>query len=157
MDNNQSYNQSNRGFGNESNNNNQQYSETNQSNNTNYQQTNNNAYTKQIIKLPNSGAILTLGILSIVTLCCCGPTIGPILAIIAIALSVGVNRELKSKPGYYSSTSIGNFKAGKICAIIGLSIGLIIFLIYFLGVILDTAFNQDIIDAFNDVWNEMNY
>lgn len=156
MDNNTNY--QGQGFGNS----NSGY-QTNYHNNPNYQQQNQqynsggnyNAHTP--IKLPNSGAVLTLGILSIVSLCCCGPTLGPILAIIAIALIPGINRSLKNNPGIFSSGSISNYKAGKICAIIGLCLGVIWFIFLMIGIIFDTAFNQELMDAFNEVWNEMNY
>jgi hypothetical protein len=133
---------------------NQQHNYQQQQQQQNYQHN----YQQPILqKLPNSGGILTLGILSIISLCCCGPTLGPILAVIALALSPGASRALKSNPEIYSKGSIGNFKAGKICAIIGLILGAIFLFMYIIGVILDSSLNQEIMDAFNEAWNEMNY
>ncbi len=108
-------------------------------------------------KLPNSGAILTLGILSIATLCCCGPFLGMILAIIALSLAPGVNRELTNKPDYYKISTINNFKAGKICAIVGLCLGAIYLIYFILYFIVDFSLGLNVIDEVNRFWNEMNY
>ncbi len=164
MDNN-NYNQD-KGFGgnNPGNTNQQGQYQSNQQQNYHQQQNYQQNYQQQqnyqppvFRKLPNSGAILTLGILSILSLCCCGPTLGPILAVIALALSPGATRAIKSNPGLYSNGSIGNFKAGRICAIIGLILGGIMIFTYIIGIILDSSLNQEIMDAFNEAWNEMNY
>jgi len=68
------------------------------------------------IPLPDSTAVLVLGILSIVI--CCG-FIGLILGIIALALSAKANALYKHDPGMFSLSSYNNMNAGRICAIIG--------------------------------------
>jgi hypothetical protein len=92
----------------------------------------------QLQKLPNATATLVLGIVSIVGSCCYG-LVGLICGIIALIISKEANALLKANPDGYSDA--GNHKAGRICAIIGLSLSalyLIFILIYivFLGVAL---------------------
>lgn len=75
--------------------------------------------------LPNSTAVLVLGIVSIVLSFCYG-IFGITLGIIALVLS---NKDLKlynQNPEIY--TGIQNLRAGRICGIIGLSIGALFFL-----------------------------
>ena len=69
--------------------------------------------------LPNSVAVLVLGILSI-CFCWCYGIVSVVTAIIAIVLASGGEREYQANPGKYSLASYKNLKAGKICAIIGL-------------------------------------
>jgi hypothetical protein len=71
------------------------------------------------IPLPNSGAVLTLGIISI-ALCWCYGVIALTCGIIALVLG---NKSLviyKANPGNYTISSYNNLKAGRVCAIIGL-------------------------------------
>lgn len=68
--------------------------------------------------LPSSGGILAMGIISIVL----AGLIGVILAIIALSLSGKAEREYQANPGEYREGSYKNMKAGKVCAIIGISI-----------------------------------
>ena len=76
-------------------------------------------------ELPNATAVLVLGIISIPTSFCYG-IIGITLGIVTLVLS---NRDLKryreNPEGY---TGIQNLNAGRVCGIIGLSIGSMIFL-----------------------------
>ncbi len=68
-------------------------------------------------KLPNSTAVLVLGILSILT-CCCYGIVGLILGILAIVLA---NKDMKlyaADPELYDGYS--NINTGKILAIIGI-------------------------------------
>ena len=88
----------------------------------------------QQMYLPNSAAVLVLGILSIV-LCFCYGLVGMILGIIALVLASKGNALYKSNPGMYSLSSYNNLKAGKICAIIGVvlsSLYLIFVVVYIL-------------------------
>ncbi len=88
----------------------------------------------QQMSLPNSAAVLVLGILSIV-LCFCYGLVGMILGIIALVLASKGNALYKSNPGMYSLSSYNNLKAGKICAIIGVvlsSLYLIFVVVYIL-------------------------
>lgn len=69
-------------------------------------------------KLPNSGGILTLGILSIVFT----GLLGLILSIIALSMSSSAMREYEQNPGRYSESSYKNVKAGRTCAIVELGL-----------------------------------
>ncbi|MFN7912552.1 MAG: CCC motif membrane protein [Bacteroidota bacterium] len=86
--------------------------------------------------LPNSTAVLVLGILSIVT-CFCYGIIGIILGIIALILASKATTLYKENPNAYLLASYNNMKGGKICAIIGLCLsGLyIIFIIAYILII----------------------
>jgi len=64
---------------------------------------------------------LVLGIISIVG-CFCYGVIGLILGIIAIVLSSKAITLYKINIGTYTEQSYNNMKAGRICAIIGLSL-----------------------------------
>ena len=75
--------------------------------------------------LPSSGGILAMGIISIVL----AGLIGVILAIIALSLSGKAEREYKTNPGEYREGSYKNMKAGKVCAIIGISISVLAIII----------------------------
>jgi hypothetical protein len=86
--------------------------------------------------VPNSVAVLVLGILSIVT-CWCYGLISIILGIIALVLANQGEKIYQTNPQQFSIASYKNLKAGKICAIIGLSLGalcLIYFVIYIIVV-----------------------
>lgn len=80
--------------------------------------------------LPNSTAVLVMGIISVLTCCCYG--IGVVLSIIGLVLA---NKDLKlynANPSQYKSASTLN--TGKILCIIGLVLGILflcfIFYIY---------------------------
>ena len=76
------------------------------------------------IELPNATAVLILGIASIV--CCCGHGIlGIICGIIALVLAKTATNLYDSNPGKYTEGSFKNMNAGKICALIGLSLSVI--------------------------------
>jgi len=84
--------------------------------------------------LPNSTAILVLGIISI-ALCWCYGVIGVTLGIIALVLSGKSMALYKANSEAYSVGSYNNAKAGKICAIIGLCLSglvLIWIVVYFI-------------------------
>lgn len=99
------------------------------------------------IPLPNSTAILVLGIFSIVTSCCCGfvAIVGLVLGIVALVLSSKATSLYQENPGKYAESSYKNANAGKICAIIGIVISgmlILIGLIYLfvVGATLSTLF-----------------
>lgn len=75
--------------------------------------------------LPNATAILVLGICSIV-IC----SLGPILGTIALVLAKGARKELEANPQRYTEGSVKNMNTGKICGIIGLCIGLLVWVIW---------------------------
>ncbi|MFY8091718.1 MAG: CCC motif membrane protein [Chitinophagaceae bacterium] len=83
--------------------------------------------------LPNATAVLVLGIISIVA-CCFYGLPGLICGIIALVLAKKDTLLYKENPGRYSSNSFGNLKAGKVCAIIGVSLASI-FVIYIIVVL----------------------
>jgi len=84
--------------------------------------------------LPNSTAILVLGILSIV-LCFCYGIIGLALGIVAIVLANKANKLYKDSPSLYTEGSYKNMKAGRVCAIVGVSLSAL-YLLYFIIVII---------------------
>ncbi len=90
--------------------------------------------------VPNSAAVLVLGILSIV-LCFCYGIIGITLGIIAVVLASKGNALYQANPGAYTLSSFNNLKAGKICGVIGLILSslYIVFIIIYI-VILGAAF-----------------
>lgn len=68
--------------------------------------------------LPYSNAVLVLGIISIPT-CFCFGIVGLTCGIIALVLSKKGLDIFEENPELYKPSSVGNLKAGKICAIIG--------------------------------------
>lgn len=84
--------------------------------------------------LPNSTAVLVLGIASIV-LNCCIPFVGIICGIIALVLAQKDFKLYNSSPESYDQASFKNLNAGRITGIIGLAIGglYIIFFFFILG------------------------
>jgi hypothetical protein len=76
-----------------------------------------NNYSGNQIPLPNSTAILVLGIVSILA-CCCYGIPGLICGIIALVLANNAGKLYKAEPGAYTESSYKNMNAGKICALI---------------------------------------
>ncbi|HAN00871.1 MAG TPA: hypothetical protein DCQ26_19950 [Marinilabiliales bacterium] len=75
-------------------------------------------------QLPNATAVLVMGIISIVCFCCLAAGIlGITLGIIAVVLGHKAIQEYHSYPEKYTEGSYKNAKAGKVCGIIGLSLG----------------------------------
>jgi len=87
-------------------------------------------------QVPNSTGVLVLGILSIVT-CFCYGLFGVVFGIIAIVLATKGTAIYNATPERYSLSSFNNLKAGKICAIIGLSLSALylIFLIIYIAIV----------------------
>jgi len=100
--------------------------------NENYSQSQENGDFFSQMAVPNSTAVLTLGIISIIfSVCCCIlPIVGIILGIIGLILGIKAARIYDDNPGDYSLKSFKNLNAGKICSIIGLAWG-VLFLVYF--------------------------
>lgn len=83
--------------------------------------------------LPNSTAVLVLGILSIIT-CFCYGIVGLILGIIGLVLSNKDMTLYKANSAMYTVGSYKNLNAGRVCSIIGLSLSalyLLVIVIYF--------------------------
>lgn len=91
--------------------------------------------------LPNSTAVLVLGIISIIGGFCYG--IGIILGIIGLVLANKDKKLIEANPDVFSHGSVSNLRAGRICSIIGIVVGVIflviivLYLIYFMPMILD--------------------
>ncbi|MDD3686266.1 MAG: CCC motif membrane protein [Bacteroidales bacterium] len=116
-----------------------------------------NAYSGIRLHIPNSGGILSLGILSILSICCCGGFVAPILSIIALVMASSSMKVYNQNPDYYTLTSLNNLKAGKITAIIGLVLAGF-FLLYILFVYTMGNLNMnDINETINESWNGTGY
>jgi hypothetical protein len=82
------------------------------------------------VPIPNSTAVLVLGIISI-PVCICYFLLGIpglVLSIISLALSKKAMQKYEENPALYTPASYNNLKAGRICAIIGLILNSILFL-----------------------------
>lgn len=76
------------------------------------------------LQLPNSTGVLVMGILSIVCFCCLAAgLIGITLGILALVLGNKAIKEYTASPEKYTEKSFKNAKAGRICGIVGLSLG----------------------------------
>lgn len=84
--------------------------------------------------LPNATASLVLGILSIV-FCFTYGVVGVVLGIIGLVLANKDRRLYHSNPDAYSYDSYKNVNAGRTCAIIGLILSGLIFLIAVVAII----------------------
>lgn len=102
-------------------------------------------------KLPNSGGILAMGIISIVSFCCCWGISGIVLGIIAIVMASNAERTYRENPDLFSLSSYKNMRAGKTTAIIGL----IISIIWAIAQTLIITSGLDIIDL-NESMQELN-
>ena len=82
----------------------------------------------EIIKkqLPNATAVMVIGILSVITSLCYG-LIGIILGIVALAIAKKDMKAYQENPDGYDNYS--NLNTGRICAIVGICVGAVIFII----------------------------
>lgn len=80
-------------------------------------------HTKKIVKMehPSAASIQTLGILGLVFTFLLG-IVGLILNIIALSKAGNATREIQAEPDKYYETSLSKIRAGRTCAIIGLSL-----------------------------------
>jgi hypothetical protein len=85
-------------------------------------------YNPSRLDLPNATAVLVLGILSIVLSCWYFSLVGIVLSIIALVLSGKDMTRYYSNPNQFTISSFNNVKAGRVCAIIGLTVALIFFI-----------------------------
>lgn len=76
-------------------------------------------------EVPNAMAALVLGICSLVF---CG--LGPILGTIALVLGGKGKKAYEANPALYKETSFKNLKAGRVCGIIGIILGGLVWIIY---------------------------
>ena len=84
-------------------------------------------------KVPNNIGVLVLGIVSIPT-CMCYGIIGMACGIIALVLHSQGMKAYNANPEEFDAAGLGNMKAGKICAIIGMCLSAL-FLIYIIFII----------------------
>lgn len=101
------------------------------------------------IQLPNSNAILLLGIFSIVTSFCCSffALIGLVLGIVALSMAPRAVELYQANPSMYTENSYKNISAGRVCAIIGIVVSGLIMLagiIWFaiVGGVIGTIFDK---------------
>lgn len=92
-------------------------------------------YRKQ---LPNAVTVLILGIMSIIAAFCYG-FFGIVLGIIALVIARNDMQLHRENPGEYDGYP--NLSAGRVCAIIGLSLGSLFFLGLFFLFFLTTVFS----------------
>lgn len=78
--------------------------------------------------LPNATAVLVLGIISIVG-CFCYGVVGFICGIIALVLARKDMQSYKAMPSRFTSASYSNLKGGRVCAIIGVVLSSIYFVV----------------------------
>ena len=95
-------------------------------------------YRKQ---LPNASTVMVLGILSIVT-CFCYGIVGIVLGIIALSIGKKDLQLYRENPEGYDNYS--SLNTGRICAIVGISVGGVILL---LGILYITFFLSMILPA----------
>jgi len=74
--------------------------------------------------LPNATPVLVLGIIAIVG-CFCYGIVGLICGIIALVLAKKDMALYNANPAAYTPGSFSNLKAGRVCAIIGLSLAIL--------------------------------
>jgi hypothetical protein len=84
--------------------------------------------------LPDSTAVLVLGILAIIGSFCYG-LVGLILGIIAVAIAGRPERLYRQNPTKYSQSSYSNLKAGKVCGIIGICISGVFILVLLIALL----------------------
>lgn len=94
------------------------------------------------LTLPNATAVLVLGILSIIT-CFCYGFFGLVFSIIALVLASKDNALYVANPKKYTLSSYNNLKAGRVCAIIGLSVSALFLMGLILAVFVGLAEGYD--------------
>ena len=75
--------------------------------------------------VPNATLVLVLGICALVI---CG--FGPILGTIGLVMSGSGKKAYELNPSMYKESSFKNLNAGRICSIIGLCLGFLIWIYY---------------------------
>ena len=77
------------------------------------------------IDVPNATLVLVMGICSI-AIC----ALGPILGTIGLVMSGPAKKAYEANPGMYKEASFKNLNAGRICSIIGLCVGALVWIYY---------------------------
>jgi len=86
-------------------------------------------------QLPNATTVLVLGILSLIFICPYISLIGIVLGILALVFAAKDQALYTQNPSKYALSSYNNMKAGRVCAIIGLCIATLTFIITILFII----------------------
>ena len=123
--------------------------------NTDFQNYNNRNYMIRS-SVPYSGLILTLGIVSILSICCTAGYLGVVLSIIALILAPRAKKTYFNDPDLYKESSYSNVKTGKICAIIGLILSAIT-IYYIRSHSYSIPYEMPDINTLNGIWNQSNY
>ena len=89
----------------------------------------------QPANLPNATAALVLGIISILGGLCYG-ILGLICGIIGLILANKDRKLYNTAPGFYSAASLSTSNSGRVCSIIGLSLGALWVVFYIVMIIL---------------------
>lgn len=84
------------------------------------------------LRTPYSTAVLVLGIISIPS-CICYGIVGLTTGIIALVLAAKGKALFDAAPYLYTNGSLANLNAGKVCAIVGVSLSGLLFL-YFIAI-----------------------
>ncbi len=88
------------------------------------------------MNLPNSNTILILGILSLVfSWWHIISIVGIVLSIVTLSLARKDLYLFYSEPNHFTLSSLNNVKAGRVCAIIGLIISILVFIVALLTII----------------------
>lgn len=103
---------------------------------------------------PHANLILAFGIMSIITFCCCSGVLGIIFSIIAIILAQKSKREFTTNSDLYDENTFGKVSTGKTCAIIGLVLSIIVFIIAI--VFMNTIDTNEFLSEYNG-WNRLGY
>ncbi len=88
--------------------------------------------------VPNATLVLVMGICAIVI---CG--LGPILGTIGLVMSGNGKKLYEANPSMYKESSFKNLNAGRICSIIGLCLGVLVWIYYIVVLVfVGTALNE---------------
>ncbi len=102
--------------------------------------------------LPNAGVVLALGIISIVG-CCCYGLPGIVCGIIALIMAKKAEELYNSNPEAYTESSFSNVKTGRICAIVGLILSALYFIMMIIMMLIygmaALSNPQQILDMYN--------
>ena len=105
---------------------------------------------------PHANLILSFGIISIVTCCCCSGILGIVFSIIAIILAVKSKKEFTCNSDLYNENTFGKVNAGKTCAIIGLILGILMFAIAMIVISLNLSDGASIM-GLEGSWDGLGY
>jgi beta-lactamase regulating signal transducer with metallopeptidase domain len=79
--------------------------------------------------LPNAVLIMVLGIVSIPLCCACNGALSLVSSIVTLVLANTAKSKYLASPEAYTESSYGNVKTGKICAIVGLVLSILMLIL----------------------------